>query len=106
MTGSFVVPGVMFLQAIGLSRDVLIQAMGMLFTGSTVALAMALQQNSLLNLEYGILSITSLLPALLGMLLGQWIRKRLSEIVFRKIFFVSLLALGAYIIIRALDDLR
>lgn len=33
MTGSFVVPGVMFLQAIGLPRDRLIQAMGMLFTG-------------------------------------------------------------------------
>jgi hypothetical protein len=34
MTGSFVVPGVMFLQAIGLSRDALVQAMGMLFTAS------------------------------------------------------------------------
>ena len=42
MTGSFVVPGVLFLQAIGLSRDSLIQAMGMLFTVSTVALAFAL----------------------------------------------------------------
>ena len=39
MTGSFVVPGVMFLQAIGLPRDMLIQAMGMLFTVSTLALA-------------------------------------------------------------------
>src|SRR5260221_6467547 len=32
MTGSSVVPGVMFLQAIGLPRDMLIKAMGMLFT--------------------------------------------------------------------------
>ena len=31
MTGSFVVPGVMYLQGIGLSRDILVQAMGMLF---------------------------------------------------------------------------
>jgi uncharacterized membrane protein YfcA len=38
MTGSFVVPGVLYLQAIGLPRDMLIQAMGMLFTVSTVAL--------------------------------------------------------------------
>ena len=39
MTGSFVVPGVMFLQAIGLPRDMLVQAMGMLFAVSTAALA-------------------------------------------------------------------
>src|SRR5687768_15926219 len=38
MTGSSVVPGVVFLQAIGLSRDMLIQAMVMLFTTSTLAL--------------------------------------------------------------------
>src|SRR4029079_579636 len=31
MTGSSVVPGVMFLQALGLSRDMLVQAMGILF---------------------------------------------------------------------------
>ena len=32
MTGSFVVPGVMYLQAIGLPRDQLVQSMGILFT--------------------------------------------------------------------------
>lgn len=39
MTGSFVVPGVLFLQSIALTRDELVQAMGMLFACSTVALA-------------------------------------------------------------------
>jgi uncharacterized membrane protein YfcA len=34
MTGSFVVPGVMFLQPIGLTREMLVQAMGMFDTGS------------------------------------------------------------------------
>ena len=56
MTGSSVVPGVMFLQAIGLPRDVLIQAMGMLFAASTLALAAALQQATLLTADQGILS--------------------------------------------------
>ena len=44
MTGSFAVPGVMYLQGIGLSRDILAQSMRMLFTASTVALAFALAQ--------------------------------------------------------------
>ena len=101
MTDSFVVPGIMFLQAIGLSRDVFIQAMGMLFTASTVALAIALQRSALLTLEHGALSIVALLPAIIGMVLGQRIRRRLSESRFRTVFFVSLLALGAYIVTSA-----
>ena len=48
MTGSFVVPGVMYLQSIGLTRDQLMQAMGMLFTLSTLALAFALERRDLL----------------------------------------------------------
>lgn len=102
MTGSFVVPGVMFLQAIGLSRDMLIQAMGVLFTASTLALAFALQGNNLLTVELGTLSTAALLPAVIGMVVGQRIRKGLSEQVFRRVFFISLLILGAYIIANAL----
>ena len=106
MTGSFVVPGVMFLQALGLSRDALIQAMGMLFTVSTLALGFALQADNLLRLEHGILSTMALVPAMAGMVMGQRIRKRFSEQLFRKIFFLSLLALGAYLASRAFGGLQ
>ena len=99
MTGSFVVPGVMFLQAIGLARDVLIQAMGILFVLSTLALAMALQRNALLTMEHGILSALALLPAIIGMVFGQQIRQKISEQLFRQIFFISLMLLGIYIIV-------
>lgn len=103
MTGSFVVPGVMFLQAIGLPRDILVQAMGILFTVSTVALAAALQGNSLLTVELGTMSAASLLPAVLGMVVGQRIRHRLPEGTFQRVFFASLLLLGAYIVVSALQ---
>lgn len=106
MTGTSVVPGVMFLQAIGLPRDVLIQAMGMLFTASTVALAVALQQSNFLNLNQTILSAGAVVPAVIGMFAGQALRKRLSEQRFRTVFFFSLLLLGAYIIAKALNVLR
>ena len=106
MTGSFVVPGVMFLQALGLSRDALIQAMGMLFTVSTLALGFALQADNLLRLDHSVLSTMALLPAMAGMVMGQRIRKRFSEQLFRKIFFLSLLALGAYLASRALGGLQ
>jgi uncharacterized protein len=102
MTGSFVMPGVMFLQAIGLSRDVFLQAMGVLFTLSTIALAVALQGGGMLSAELCIVSLAGVIPALIGMVLGQQVRKRLSEALFRKVFFWALLALGLYIIANAL----
>lgn len=101
MTGSFVVPGVMFLQAIGLPRDLLIQAMGMLFTASTLALALALGENDLLTFELGALSATAVFPALIGMVVGQRFRQILSEQMFRRLFFIALLILGSYIVISA-----
>jgi uncharacterized membrane protein YfcA len=106
MTGSSVVPGVMFLQAIGLSRDMLVQAMGILFTTSTLALAVALQKANVLTVEHGLLSFGAVLPAIVGMILGQRVRSALSERRFRKVFFVALLALGVYIIVSALASLR
>lgn len=98
MTGSSVVPGTMYLQALGLSRDMLVQSMGMLYLVSTLALAVALQANSLLNIELGLYSASAIVPALAGMMLGQKIRRQLSEVLFRKIFLVALLALGIYLV--------
>jgi hypothetical protein len=65
---------------------------------STAALAAALQGNGLLTGELGILSAAALLPAVIGMVLGQRIRQALSEPLFRRVFFTALLLLGAYII--------
>lgn len=101
MTGSFVLPGVLFLQAIGLPRDMLIQSLGMLFTASTFALAIALQGNALLTIELGMLSAAAVVPAIGGMTVGRLVRDRLSEKTFRRAFFIALLILGAYIITRA-----
>lgn len=103
MTGSFVVPGVFYLQAVGLPRDHLIQAMGMLFTTSTVALALALGGHSLLSLDQILVSAIGVVPAVLGMLAGQGVRRRMSEPLFRRVFLVSLMALGGYIVARTVQ---
>ena len=105
MTGSFVVPGVMFLQAIGLPRDMLVQAMGMLFTLSTLALGVALGRSGLLNGELGIVSAAAVLPALAGMAIGRWVRGRLPEATFQRAFFIALLLLGLYIVADAVAAL-
>ncbi|WP_341914703.1 sulfite exporter TauE/SafE family protein [Ferrovibrio terrae] len=100
LTGSFVVPGVPYLQALGLSRDQLVQAMGMLFMASTIALGASLGGRSLLTGELLWLSLAAVLPALLGMGLGRRLRQHLSEAGFKRAFYGALLLLGGYIVLR------
>ena len=80
--------------------------MGMLFTASTIALALALQGNNLLTTQLNIVSVAALLPAILGMIVGQRFRKRLSEARFRQVFFIVILVLGGYIIASAAFGVR
>ncbi|MCC5884269.1 MAG: sulfite exporter TauE/SafE family protein [Halomonas sp.] len=102
MTGSSVFPGVAYLQSLGLPRDMLIQAMGVLFVVTTMALGLSMGGQRLLSLELGLLSLGAVVPALVGMQLGQRLRRRLSETTFRRVFLSGLLAMGAYLLLRSL----
>ena len=101
LTGTFVIPGVPYLQALGLDRIALVQAMGILFTTSTIALAVSLSGHDLLPRDLGLLSAIALAPALAGMAGGQWLRHRISEALFRTILYWSLALLGVYLAARA-----
>jgi len=101
-TGVFVIPAVPYLQALGLRRDELIQAMGISFTVSTVALAVGLYANGRYSGAAAGASLLMLLPALLGMQLGQMLRDRLSPALFRKCFLASLVLLGLHMIAQEL----
>ena len=98
----FVIPAVPYLQALGLPRDALIQAMGLSFTVSTVALGIGLYYND--SYPYTVLGASALmlLPALAGLWLGQTLRRRLSPDLFRRVFLSSLLVLGAYMVFKAI----
>lgn len=100
MTGSFVFPGVMYLQSLKFDRHQLVQAMGILFSLSTLMLAVALQSNQLLSIQSGSLSILAVIPALMGMWVGQTIRNKLSEQRFRLVFYYAVLLLGIFIVFR------
>ncbi|MBA2780937.1 TSUP family transporter [Billgrantia kenyensis] len=102
MTGSSVFPGVAYLQSLGLPRDMLIQAMGVLFVVTTMALGLSMGGQRLLSVELGLLSLGAVVPAIVGMQLGQRLRRRLSETTFRRIFLSGLLAMGLYLLGRSL----
>ncbi|MFJ7886178.1 sulfite exporter TauE/SafE family protein [Pseudomonas sp. NPDC096917] len=98
-TGVFVIPAVPYLQALGLSKNQLVQALGLSFSVSTLALAGGLYWRG--NLGGGELnaSLLALLPAMLGMWLGQWLRERISATLFKRVFFVGMALLGTHLLI-------
>lgn len=101
-TGVFVIPAVPYLQALSLSRDDLVQALGLSFTVSTLALAIALGAHGALAMDVMALSLLALAPAMIGMWAGQKLRKRITPTTFRRIFLVFLLVLGAEMALRPL----
>lgn len=100
-TGVFVVPAVPYLQALGLEKEELVQALGLSFTVSTVALAAALAWHGAFRIDNLALSTLAIVPALAGMWAGQIIRNRVSPATFRRWFLICLLVLGAEMVVKA-----
>ncbi|ODT46857.1 MAG: hypothetical protein ABS59_12575 [Methylobacterium sp. SCN 67-24] len=101
-TGVFVLPAVPYLQALGFEKEELVQALGLSFIVSTVALAFGLVGAGALDWTVAGGSLLALLPALAGMGAGQAIRQRISAATFKLCFFAGLLALGGYLVLRTL----
>ncbi len=101
-TGVFVIPAVPYLDALGLGRDDLVQAVGLSFTASTLALAAGLASRGALPLHAAGASLLALAPALSGMALGGWLRARVRPETFRRCFFAGLLVPGGELVWRGL----
>ena len=97
-TGSVVMPLVPFLQALDLPRNALVQMMGVAFTVFTVAIGLAIVDHGRYDGPLVVLSIAALVPAILGMKLGQFLRQRLSESAFRRWLFAGLFLIGIRLI--------
>lgn len=101
-TGVFVIPAVPYIGALGLGRDDLVQALGLSFTVSTLALAAGLAWHGSLPVQAAGTSLLALGPALAGMAFGGWLRARVRPETFRLCFFVGLLVLGGELVWRGL----
>ena len=102
-TGVFVFPAVPYLQALSLRKDELVQALGLSFTVSTVALFLRLVMEGSFaadRLPSGWGLLLPLPAALLGMAAGQVLRGRVGEKGFKRLFFVGLLLIGVYMFVR------
>jgi uncharacterized membrane protein YfcA len=99
-TGVFVVPAVPYLQGLALKKEDLVQALGLSFTVSTIALAIGLVHEH--AFAFGDLrnSLFAIVPALIGMTIGQRVRHRIGAETFRRWFFICLIGLGVQLMAR------
>jgi hypothetical protein len=101
-TGVFVMPAAPYLQGLKLAPDDLVQALGLSFTVSTVALAIALAGDGKFEWPHAGASVLALIAAIGGMLLGQAVRTRMQPKMFRLWFLIGLLLLGLHLMLRGL----
>ncbi|OXI43977.1 sulfite exporter TauE/SafE family protein [Burkholderia aenigmatica] len=99
-TGVFVIPAVPYLQSLGLQKDELVQALGLSFTVSTIALAGGLSAHGAFRLDQLGLSLLAVIPALAGMWLGSIVRQKISPKTFRRCFLLFLVVLGLELALR------
>ena len=97
MVGVWAVPGVVWMTLLRLPRDELVQTLGIVFVTLSLALAGSFAQRALLDGTTLALSVAALPAMFAGLFVGERLRSRLPEAVFRRVFLVALLVLGVTI---------
>ncbi|MFN7505570.1 MAG: sulfite exporter TauE/SafE family protein [Limnobacter sp.] len=101
-TGVSSVPSAPYMNSLGMNKDELLQALGLVFTVGTFALAVGLYLKGRFELAAAWESTLCLVPTMTGVLAGQKCRALLSAETFKTVFFLGLLLLGGYMITRVL----
>ena len=101
LTGTFIVPGILYLQALGLKREMMVQALGLTFITISTALAVSFGRHQLVPLDMLLMAGYAVCPTVVGLIIGAKQRHRFSEAQFRRIFFIALLVAGVYMLVRA-----
>ena len=89
----------MYLEALGLDRDALVQMMGITFAVSTAALAGVLVLHDAYRVEASLVSAVAVVPAIMGMIVGATLRSRLAPATFRKWLLVGLGVIGLKLLV-------
>ncbi len=99
ITGVSSVPVIPYLQSLNLHRDDLVQAMGLSFTFSTIALAINLSVSHRIPVVLDLKLFIALVCAGGGMWVGSIFRRRVGPDKFQTFFLWALLFLGLYLVL-------
>jgi uncharacterized membrane protein YfcA len=96
VTGIAAVPFLPYMQSLELTKNELVQALGILFVFITLALAVALAGQGVFDTANVAGGIGANVPVFIGIWLGQKLRHAASPETFRKIFLLGMLAIGLH----------
>jgi uncharacterized membrane protein YfcA len=105
-TGVQVMPSMPFIQAIGMEKDEMVQALGVFFTTGTIALAFNVTAAGLLTAATALPGAVAMAAAFIGMFVGQTVRTRLPPEAFRRWFLIAMILLGIYVAGSALVNIH
>jgi uncharacterized protein len=104
-TGVQVLPSMPFLQAIGMEKEELIQALGVFFTVATLTLGFNLTSAGLLTAATALPGAVAMVCSFIGMFIGQAVRTRLQPELFRRWFLIGMILLGTYLAVSAVFEI-
>lgn len=93
-TGSQIMPIMPYLLALQMDRNLFIQTINMAFTLNTFIMIACLGKLGILTWKIAGISAIGIVPVAVGIGLGTWLRKKVSDALFRKMVLVFLILLG------------
>lgn len=100
LTGSQVMPVLPYMMALHLPPAPFVQAINIMFTGSSLVMAFGLSKLGLMTPTALLVSTVGLLPVFIGVRFGAKVRRWLSPTAFRFAVLVILLVLGVSMLVR------
>ena len=104
-SGVQVIPSVPFMQAIGMEKDELVQALGVFFTVATLALGFTLTRSGLMTGATALPGAVAMAFSFAGVFIGQAVRSRMPAETFRRWFLIAMILLGVYLAATAAYEL-
>jgi uncharacterized membrane protein YfcA len=104
-SGVQVIPSVPYMQAIGMEKDELVQALGVFFTVATLALGFTLTQSGLITSATAVPGAVAMACSFGGVFIGQAVRSRMPAETFRHWFLIAMILLGIYLAASAVYEI-
>ena len=102
-TGMFA-PTIVYFSALRLEKDLFVTQLALVAMLGSMPLYVRLVMEGHLRLDELEFSAMALVPVGVGLTVGFWARKRMSEVLFRRVVRGALLVLGASLIVRGLGN--
>jgi uncharacterized membrane protein YfcA len=93
-------PFIFLIQSLNYSKDKVIQLMGLSFFIFSVFQFLLFSSQGMINFDKILLSLSSCTPILIGVYIGNRLRKKISETLFKTFFNLMLILMGCLLVMK------